>query len=267
MMDGGDDDMALRVDRLIAGFTVDAFLDGITLGLPTRRPVFLVGMPHTGVSEVERMLARHSRVAAPGESAACTALVGALAGLPLVELPKQAAQVAAHARRYLSSLDSAADGAERVIDRAPDILFHLGLLALCFPQSRVVICRRNVLDWVASCCREELAAGVVGDLVACGRRWQEMDRLIGHWRRVLPVPLLELHYERLRADGAAQSRRLIDFLELDWEDACAPAGERPPDSTPVGLWLDHRSRLRPLFDALRDAPALRAAVTGSPVSQ
>ena len=107
-------------------------------------------------------------------------------------------------------------------DKLPGNFLHLGLVALLFPRARVIHCRRNPVEVCLSNFMQWFAAGhrYTHALEHLAIYYQQYRRLMRHWREVLPLPVLDLHYERLVADQAGESRRLVAFLGLDWEDAC-----------------------------------------------
>jgi hypothetical protein len=107
------------------------------------------------------------------------------------------------------------------------------------------------------------------DLADCGRQWLETDRLIDHWLKVLPLRMLEIHYEAVVADQEGQSRRLLDFLGLPWDPACLEFHRtqrpvmtasvwqvrQPIYSRSVGRWRHYERHLGPLLDVLASRPA------------
>ena len=114
--------------------------------------------------------------------------------------------------------------AVRVIDKMPGNVFHLGLIALLFPRARVVLCRRDGRDTCLSCFFQHFGRKSSHlfkyDLADCGRQFVETERLMSHWRRVLPLDMLEVQYEQVVANLERESRRLLEFLGLPWDPAC-----------------------------------------------
>jgi hypothetical protein len=130
-----------------------------------------------------------------------------------------------------------------------------------------VVCRRDLRDVSLSCFfqffRDDLLVWT-DDLADCGYRAREIDRLMEHWRKVLPVPILEVQYETLVANLESESRRLIDFLGLDWDPACLAFHDtertvmtashwqvrQPLYASSVGRWRHYRHHLEPLLREL-----------------
>ena len=224
----GFDAAALRayVDQRIAACTPDFFARVLAAGRgnASELPVFVVGMPRSGTTLVEQILASHSRVHGIGEGndvGAIDAELTRIAG-PGGYGDWDAAACRRLADAHIAILGRDAGAAERAVDKTPDNLFHLGLIAVLFPRARVIVCRRDPRDICLSCYFQVFAEPMpyAYDLEACARRVQEVDRLMAHWRRVLPLPMHTVQYEALIADQEAESRRMIDFLGLAWEPAC-----------------------------------------------
>ncbi len=170
---------------------------------------------------------------------------------------------------HVASLQKLGNGAVRVIDKAPDNVFLLGMIAALFPAARVILCQRDARDTCLSCYFHRFAEGHVFayDLADCGRQFLEFDRLAMHWLGALPLEMLVIDYEELVADLEGESRRLIEFLGLDWEPACLEfhKTERPVSSgsfwqvrqplytRSVGRWRHYEKHLGPLLDVLAQA--------------
>jgi hypothetical protein len=154
----------------------------------------------------------------------------------------------------------------RVVDKLPDNVFHLGTIAALFPGARIIICRRDPRDIGLSSYFQLFAGGnpYSYDMAECAHRIHQVERLIRHWRDVLPMPILEVEYEALVSDVEAQARRLIEFLELDWEPGCVEFHRtervvvtqstwqvrQPLYARSVGRWRCYERHLRPLLEGL-----------------
>ncbi|MGE0225196.1 MAG: sulfotransferase [Acetobacteraceae bacterium] len=255
------------VDRRIAACSPHFFQQFAGYGSPSEMPVFVVGMPRSGTTLVERILASHAAAAGIGESHRIGALVGQL---------NQAARSAAYgdwdpwhltriAEVHLADLRACAPDALRVVDKTPDNVFHLAAIAALFPRARVIFCRRDPRDTCVSAWFQnfDLPMPYSNDLGDCAIRASETDRLIDHWMSVLPSSCLIVQYEALVADPEAETRRLIEFLGLDWDPACLQAHRsggdvtssslfqvrRPVYTGSVGRWSRYRQHLGPLLDA------------------
>ena len=269
------------VDRLIESFTSELYRRLAGAGDPTRWPVFVFGMPRSGTTLVEQILASHARVHGAGElRLACEqmdaipALVGGESVMPAALAALDGRGVEALARGYLDGLrartrrDRPGDEPDRVVDKMPDNYLYLGLLALLFPGASFVHVRRDPRDVALSCWMTDfIIIRWANDLDHLAGRFREYRRLADHWRGVLPVPVHEVAYERLVDDFDAEARRLVAACGLEWDPACLAfhANRRPVRTASVtqvrrpiyrkaiGRWAGYRPYLGGLFD--RVAPA------------
>ena len=126
------------------------------------------------------------------------------------------------AETYLRTQQAKAGNAARIIDKMPDNIFQLGLIATLFPQARVIFCARDPRDTIISCFFQHFSQPLAydTDLQDCAFRLREIERLTRHWQNVLPLCHMTLSYEALLADPQAESRDLISFLGLEWEPQC-----------------------------------------------
>ena len=213
-----------QVDDLIELATPDSFSAAAPWSNPSQAPVFIVGMPRSGTSLVEQIAASHSRVFGAGELHALGEIWKTLS------THNRGRQVenwdAAFARRFadrhVESLQALGNGAVRIIDKMPDNIFFLWLVAALFPLARIILCRRDLRNVCLSCYFHHFTEGhlYAYDLADCGARALEIDRLATHWSRVLPLEVRAVDYEKLISDLEGESRRLIEFLGLVWEPAC-----------------------------------------------
>lgn len=277
-------------DRLIDAFRPELFREMADLGDPTERPVFIVGMPRSGTTLTEAMLAAHPAVAARGERYDMTRIVemisidnkrtidedGNVRPLEgLLRYPEELAEMHRDGLRqlrdgYLEALAAGApDDALRLTDKMPQNFVHLGLIALFFPKAKIVHCVRDAMDTCVSCFTQNFTdeAAYSYDLADLGRYWREYARLMAHWKEVLPNPILELRYEELVADPEAAGRRLVDHLGLDWHAACLDFHRsgyetrtaslyqvrQPIYRSSVGRWRRYERFLAPLQAALAGA--------------
>jgi hypothetical protein len=155
----------------------------------------------------------------------------------------------------------------RVIDKLPDNCQALGQIAVLFPRARIIVCRRDPRDVCVSCHFQHFAEGQAWstDQADLAARAREIDWLLAHWLKVVPLPVLEVHYEDVVANLEAESRRLIDFLGLEWDPGCLAFHEterpvltasvwqvrQPLYSSSVGRWRNYRRHLGPLLEGLR----------------
>jgi tetratricopeptide (TPR) repeat protein len=265
-------DHAAFISGVIAAFTPQFFARTSGFGLETELPVFIVGLPRTGTTLVEQVLASHSHVFAGGELRYCDDTFQALPAAmrrndaPLECLPDIDRQTAfVLAERHAERLRTLGGKALRVVDKMPRNYQHLGLIRVLFPQAQVIHCRRDLRDVALSCWMTHFASLPW----ACDPRhivsyFQEYARLTDHWRTVLPSPPLVVDYERMVEDLETTARRIIAWCGLAWEDRCLRFHEtpravqtasktqvrRPIYKTSVGRWRNYEPWLGELFSRL-----------------
>jgi len=265
----GYDRAAFRrhIDGLIETCAPEVYATAEQAGNPSEMPVFVVGMPRSGTSLIEQIAASHSRVAGAGELKDISNMQA-----DIHESPEEDPDLARRLRdAYVARLQQIGRRAERVIDKMPDNIIALGMAAVLFPKARVVFCRRDPRDTCLSCYFQRFNQPLVWDtdLVDCGSRALEIERLAEHWRRVLPLRMLTIDYEALVADLERESRRLIEFLGLDWEPVCLDFHKterpvltasgwqvrQPLFTRSVGRWRKYERHLGPLLQVLAQGAA------------
>jgi sulfotransferase family protein len=197
--------------------------------LDTKRPVFIFGLPRSGTTLVEQVLASHPRIHGAGELRLARQTLEAIPetlGRPGAPLDC-AAHLDADALRRLAGrrLDAlrALDGgrAERVVDKMPDNYLYLGLLAALFPDAVFIHCRRDLRDIAVSCWMTDFRSiRWANDPGHIAHRFRQYRRLMEHWRAVLPVAVHEADYEETVADLEGAARRLLAACGQEWDPAC-----------------------------------------------
>jgi len=219
-----------RTDLLMRVFTPEMIARAPKPSSPSELPVFIVGMPRSGSTLVEQIIDAHPRAAGAGELNTLPSLVSSMTtilGCPQA-YPDCASQFGQEdvdklAEMYVDPLRRQARGAQRVADKQLSNYLHLGLIAILFPEARIIHCRRNPLDTCLSCFTQKFPPGVLGfvsDLRSLGHAYGQYRRLMEHWRQTLQMPMLEVDYERLVAEQESESRRIVDFCGLDWDERC-----------------------------------------------
>jgi Flp pilus assembly protein TadD len=223
------DSQLARHERIIATFSREQVAALPRAPNRSEVPVFVVGMPRSGTTLVEQIVASHPRAFGAGEltdlnevAQMLGALLGASKPYPEAVAAADAEKLDRIANRHLERLASLSGGAERVVDKLPSNYQRLGLVAMLFPRARIVHCRRNALDTCLSCYFQNFFNGneYSYDLSALGAYYHAYDRLMAHWREVFDLSILDVQYEELVADQEAKSRELIDFLGLEWDARC-----------------------------------------------
>ncbi len=240
------------------------------------RPVFILGMPRSGTSLVEQILASHPRVAGGGELLALPNIVRALPGQLGVEADYRSVigridtdTVAKIARTYLAALQAVDPDASRVTDKVPNNFEHLWLIAAAFPGAPILHCTRHPLDTCLSCYFQDFVGRVrfSRDLNHLGRRYVDYRRLMGHWGDTLDLNMMEVAYEEMVQDTEALSRRIVEFCGLDWDPGCLKFYEnkrfvatasyeqvrRPIYTQSVGRYRHYEPYIGELMDALQVA--------------
>ncbi len=216
------------------GELIEAFPASSLASLPrgrvrTELPVFIVGMPRSGTSLVEQILASHGRVAGAGELSDIRVAVAALSQTPncgpaVSEIAKALTGDALDrfAERYLDTLRTVGPDAARVTDKMPHNFEHLWFIRALFPEAPIIHCVRNPLDTCLSCFFQAFGERHTysRSLRDLGRHYVSYREIMAHWKDVLGGPMIDVAYEDVVADPEAQSRRLIDFCGLDWDPAC-----------------------------------------------
>jgi tetratricopeptide (TPR) repeat protein len=261
------------IDTLIECLTPEFFRSAATSGITTTRPIVIIGMPRSGTTLTEQILASHSLVAAGGELPALPEASYRIAELSGGHKPYpqglrslRPAALELLGRQYLKQLSKVDRKACRVTDKLPFNFMHLGTLALILPGAKVVHCRRDPLDNCVSCYFTSFAeeVGFANDLGTLGRYYADYARLMRHWKGALPLEIFELRYEELVSDTRACIGRLLEFCELEWEESCmrfheTRRGVRTPSrwqvrqpiyGHSVQRWRHYEQHLQPLKDAL-----------------
>ncbi len=271
------------LERIRTVFTPQLMHPKRSVGDRSRVPIFILGMPRSGSTLVEQILASHARVFGGGERAVIRLAVEGLAGPEGTEktfpevvptlAPEQVTQIGKH---YIAELRKAAPTADRITDKLPINFRFVGLIHLALPNARIIHTRRNPIDTCLSNFSILFAENhqpYTYDLGELGRYYRAYEQLMEHWRAVLPPnAMLEVQYEDVVGDLETQARRIITYCGLEWDDAClafhttsrpvwtasARQVRQPLYSSSVGRWRPYKDMLRPLLEAL-ETPGRRLA--------
>jgi tetratricopeptide (TPR) repeat protein len=259
-----------RADLMMKIYPGPESFEGPT-GSDSEMPVFIVGMPRSGTSLTEQILASHPQMSGAGELTAIANAVKRLRetlGYP--RNPPTEKALRNIAQLYLQRLREVDANARRITDKMPGNYTHLGLILRVFPKARIIHCRRNPVDNCLSCFVQNFGAEGLAwsfDLEDAAHQYRCYDKLMAHWRRILPPgQMLEIDYEETVADLEGQARKLVDFVGMEWDDACLSFHEnkravvtashdqvrRPIYNTSVGRWKKYGPQVMPLVDALSD---------------
>ncbi len=226
------------VDRLLAAFT-PAFFDRVSgFGVDSRRPIFVFGLPRSGTTLIEQVLASHSQVFGAGEMG-----LGEQSFLHFSDGPAiDAAGIQRQAKSHLDKLWQLNADARHVVDKMPDNYLYLGLLAALFPQAKFIHIRRDLRDIAVSCWMTNFRNLLwTNDADHIAARFQDYVRVMDYWRKVLPVPLLEVNYEETVANLEGEARRLLAWCGLEWEPACLAFHENKRRVRTASSWQVRQS--------------------------
>ncbi|MFO0834289.1 MAG: sulfotransferase [Phycisphaerales bacterium] len=280
----GNDAVLARFDREGARKLIDSLISvydawkapTYARGDPTDAPIFIVGMPRSGTSLVEQILASHPEVFAAGELSDIEVIaVRACRRLGLEPLPYphylpllNHAQLVEAARPYVERIRATAPGAARHTDKMPHNFRHVGFIWQMFPNARIIHCRRDPIDTCLSCYSISFNASHAysNSLEGLAFMYGEYRRLMQHWRTALPLNMLEVVYEDLVASPEEWSRKIVDFAGLPWNDRCLDFHKtkravltasvdqvrRPMYDSSIARWKKFETHLKPLIDAMGD---------------
>ena len=237
------------------------------------RPVFIVGMPRSGTSLTEQILASHPEVFGAGE---LNDINESIAKLPAMirnnntypgcikDLNQEIADKLA--QEYLTRLDSFSTEKKRITDKMPHNFVNLGLISLLFPEARIIHCLRDPRDTCLSLYFQDFGwiHPYATRLENLGNYYVQYKRLMKHWTSVLDTPILTIQYEDIISDQEHISRELVNFCGLDWHDDClqfyastrtvATASydqvRQPIYKKSIGRWKNYEKHLDPLTMAL-----------------
>ena len=257
--------------RIGAVFTRELMREKSGCGDYSRVPIFIVGMPRSGTTLLEQILASHSRVFGAGEiddfAKSVTQMPGASEGFPEFMSRLPIGELRHLGRRYIGRVSARAPGVTRIVDKMLSNFAYIGLICLALPNARIIHACRDPVDTCLSCFSLLFADNppYAYDLAELGRYYRAYAKLMRHWHSVLPDGvMLDVRYEDVVDDLEGQARRLIAHCGLEWEDRCLAFHEtqrpvrtasvtqvrKPIYRDSVGRWRPGRDLLQPLLDAL-----------------
>jgi len=261
------------IDSLVRVFDRDLFARLAGAGSESRRPLFVFGLPRSGTTLIEQILASHSQIYGAGELRLARRSFEAIPGLLgrtgaprdcVAYLDRPA--VGRLAEQHLEHL-AAIDGGRHVMvaDKMPDNYMYIGLLSIMFPRATFIHCRRDLRDIAVSCWMTDFRSiRWANDQNYIASRFAQYHRIMNHWGEVLPVPVHEVNYEDTVTELESTARSLIAACGLPWEAACLEfhRTERPVRTASVmqvrqpvyqrsvARWKNYESALAELFAAL-----------------
>jgi tetratricopeptide (TPR) repeat protein len=279
-------------DRLMATFTPDLLDRFENVGCNDPAPVFIVGLPRSGSTLIEQILASHSRVEGTqelGELARTINGINVAGGKVYPEvvpdLPEE--KFSELGQTYLELTKKFRVGDPLFTDKNPANFAHVGLLKLILPRAKIINARRHPLDSCLGSFKQLFSRGgsFSYDLIELGQYYLQYQRLMDHWHRLMPGRVLDVHYEDIVADVEGQVRRMLEYCELPYEEACVRFHEtrravrtasaeqvrQPIYRSSLSWWRNYEAELEPLIQVL--APVLekmpvdqRPAALGGPAA-
>src|SRR3984885_11441041 len=259
-----------RVERIIGRFDAALLRQPQGESAASELPVFIIGMPRSGTSLTEQILASHPAVFGAGElrfwNRAFSEFEAAQSKGDSI-----ARVIPAMARDYLERLRSLSDGALRVVDKMPANFLYAGLIHAALPRARIIHMQRHPLDTCLSIYFQNFfnMGAYSNDLEHLAHYYGEYLRIMRHWRAVLPgSALLEIPYEGLIEDQEGWTRRLLEFVGLPWDARCLEFHRterlvitasrwqvrQKLSAASVGRWRNYEKYLEPLRGLVRAAP-------------
>ncbi len=267
------------VDDLTTAFSGSYFDQPgfLSKGLQDQTPVFIVGMPRSGTTLTEQILASHPEIHGAGELLLAGQSWNSLGGrigddlTPVETVSAFGATdpywqaVRQIAGRHLQQLCERDRQAACIVDKLPDNYLHLGWIASMFPRARIIHCRRDVRDVAVSCWITNFKSIRWANTIEhIASRIEQYRRMVDHWLTVLPIDVLEVEYEQTVADLEGTARRLLDHVGLPWNPACIAFHEtqrpvrtasvsqvrQPVYTRSAGRWKNYEHLLGDLFARL-----------------
>jgi tetratricopeptide (TPR) repeat protein len=270
--------------RIRTVFNAELLRTKVGGGEPSATPLFIVGMPRSGTTLIEQIIASHPQAVGAGELFDLDNIVHSLAGLnggalrfPEVVATMSGEQLRQVGARYVAAIRALAPTADRIADKMPWNFHFPGLIHLALPNARIIHTRRDPVDTCLSCFSILFEGGsnpYTYDLGELGRFYRAYDSLMAHWTAVLPPGIMiEVRYEEVVDDLEKQARRVIAHCGLEWDDACLAFHKtrrpvrtssvaqvrQPIYRSSVGRWRPYREQLRVLLKELGIDPENESA--------
>jgi len=259
-------------DQTTTLFTEEFLSRFANAGIDSHCPIFVLGMPRSGTTLTEQIIASHPEVYGAGELRDMSLIGNAVVGGSELNFPDNMAQATADTVRsvgeqYIAGLQARAPSANRITDKMPANFFFIGLIRMALPNAKIVHVNRNPVDTCVSNFARLFGRNQFQsyDLSELGRYYKNYQTLMAHWRRVLPEGVMyDLCYEDLVKDTESQARQLMAYLELEWTDAVLDYSKterqvrtasltqvrQPIYTSSVERWRHYQKHLSPLLDAL-----------------
>ena len=274
-----------RLEQIQRVFSADFMREKKGVGDPSSVPIFILGMPRSGTTLVEQILASHPKVFGAGELAEIGRLAAQIQTPSGNTFPEAATtmssdQLHQFGADYVRSVRRLTPQADKITNKMPANYLYAGLIHLLLPNARIIHTCRDLRDTALSCFSIlwPLGQDHTYDLAELGRYCRGYDALMEHWHNVLPQDvMLDVQYEALVTDLEQQARRIMAHCGLEWDDAClafyqtdrvvrtasASQVRQPIYTSSVGRWRAYEFQLQPLLEALEGkSPSVVVTPTG-----
>ena len=269
------EDFVSQLNDNVKVLTREIFEKFESFGHESDKPIFIVGMPRSGTTLTEQIIASHSQAEGVGELDRMSRMAASFSSRNgMQEVLDKMAEVGPvqwknAPQQYLNLINALAPDARHTVDKMPHNFMSLGFIHLCFPKARIIHCRRNPIDNFISAYQNPMALfhGYSFDQVAYGEYYVRYLQLMDHWKSALPASIYESRYENLTANPEAEIRNMLEFLGLPWEDACLKFNERestvrtfsqlqvraPINTGSVDRWKRYEKHLGQIMSVLKEA--------------
>jgi tetratricopeptide (TPR) repeat protein len=256
------------VKRIFDGNYVERYIDQ---GIADACPIFVTGLPRSGTTLVEQILASHSNVFGGGETSYLHTNIlklGQQTGkpFPLGFSDLDSSVMNQAASNYLNSLRALADGEQHVTDKSLGTTVYIGLICAMLPNAKIVYCVRDPRDQGLSLFQKDFGGmqPYCYDLKDIAKYSILHERMMSHWRSLLPDRIFTIRYETLISDSENQIRLLLDSCDLEFDDAClsfhktdrtidtasSMQARQPLHSGSIGRWRNYQAHVQPLIEEL-----------------
>jgi len=264
----GEEDNFNKVKEI---FSAEFFSHHQGIGHPDKTAIFILGMPRSGTSLTEQILASHADVHGAGELTYVGGLIKKISitdpsrKFPEIVIDLGEGEFEDLGKKYIARIRSHSD-ARHITDKMPGNFFHIGFIKTILPNAKVIHCNRDPMDNALSIFKNYFGKGhyYSYDMTELGHYYRLYLDLMEYWRNTLPGFIYDLSYEKLVTDHENQIRKLLDFCNLPWDDACLDFHKtdrriktasnaqvrRPIYKDSVKLWKRYEKQLKPLEEAI-----------------
>jgi tetratricopeptide (TPR) repeat protein len=237
--------------------------------------VFIVGMPRSGTTLVEQIISSHPQAEGIGERQIIPMAARELAVIRSADETQMqrldtfsAAGIDRQARTAVAELKAAGKDAPVIVDKLMQNFLHAGVIEILLPGAKIIHCMRDPRDTCTSCFLQHFAGpenqAYSRNTQTLAHYYQQYQRIMEHWKQVLETPILDVQYEDIVADKKEQAKRLIEFVGLEWDDACLDSHKskrtvvtlsvdqvrRPMYTSSMERWKRYESHLGPVLDLI-----------------